>query len=82
MKPLRLEGGQRDIHVGARPYDPSRSRPISASPSATDTNSPPPDTRSGPNRASNNPRTAGTKIVDEGDAGEKLAAFLVAEGVA
>ncbi|MBD8476759.1 electron transfer flavoprotein subunit beta/FixA family protein [Microbacterium sp. CFBP 8794] len=28
------------------------------------------------------PRTAGTKIVDEGDAGEKLAAFLVAEGVA
>lgn len=27
-------------------------------------------------------RTAGTKIVDEGDAGEKLAAFLVAEGVA
>lgn len=28
------------------------------------------------------PRAAGTKIVDEGDAGEKLAAFLVAEGVA
>ncbi|MDT0116131.1 electron transfer flavoprotein subunit beta/FixA family protein [Microbacterium sp. PRF11] len=28
------------------------------------------------------PREAGTKIVDEGDAGEKLAAFLVAEGVA
>ncbi|WP_295826548.1 electron transfer flavoprotein subunit beta/FixA family protein [uncultured Microbacterium sp.] len=28
------------------------------------------------------PRSAGTKIVDEGDAGEKLAAFLVAEGVA
>lgn len=28
------------------------------------------------------PRTAGIKIVDEGDAGEKLAAFLVAEGVA
>lgn len=28
------------------------------------------------------PREAGTKIVDEGDAGEKLAAYLVAEGVA
>lgn len=28
------------------------------------------------------PRQAGTKIVDEGDAGEKLAAFLRAEGVA
>lgn len=28
------------------------------------------------------PRRAGTRIVDEGDAGEKLAAFLVAEGVA
>lgn len=28
------------------------------------------------------PRAAGTTIVDEGDAGEKLAAFLVAEGVA
>jgi len=28
------------------------------------------------------PRAAGIKIVDEGDAGEKLAAFLVAEGVA
>lgn len=28
------------------------------------------------------PRAAGTKIVDEGDAGEKLAAFLAAEGVA
>ncbi|KEP74839.1 electron transfer flavoprotein subunit beta [Microbacterium sp. SUBG005] len=28
------------------------------------------------------PRQAGTKIVDEGDAGEKLAAFLLAEGVA
>ncbi|MDF2990369.1 MAG: electron transfer flavoprotein subunit beta [Microbacterium sp.] len=28
------------------------------------------------------PRAAGTKIVDEGDAGEKLAAFLIAEGVA
>ncbi len=28
------------------------------------------------------PRAAGTKIVDEGDAGEKLAAFLLAEGVA
>ncbi|MDQ1085291.1 MULTISPECIES: electron transfer flavoprotein subunit beta/FixA family protein [Microbacterium] len=28
------------------------------------------------------PRKAGTKIVDEGDAGEKLAAFLMAEGVA
>ena len=28
------------------------------------------------------PRAAGTKIVDQGDAGEKLAAFLVAEGVA
>ncbi len=28
------------------------------------------------------PRQAGTKIVDEGDAGEKLAAFLVAEWVA
>ncbi|MCJ1708258.1 electron transfer flavoprotein subunit beta/FixA family protein [Microbacterium sp. VKM Ac-2923] len=27
------------------------------------------------------PRAAGTKIVDEGDAGEKLAAFLLAEGV-
>lgn len=27
------------------------------------------------------PRQAGTKIVDEGDAGEKLAAYLVAEGV-
>ncbi len=27
-------------------------------------------------------RAAGTKIVDEGDAGEKLAAFLLAEGVA
>ncbi|WP_285137632.1 electron transfer flavoprotein subunit beta/FixA family protein [Microbacterium sp. lyk4-40-TSB-66] len=28
------------------------------------------------------PRASGTKIVDEGDAGERLAAFLVAEGVA
>ncbi|WP_150955319.1 electron transfer flavoprotein subunit beta/FixA family protein [Microbacterium testaceum] len=28
------------------------------------------------------PREGGTKIVDEGDAGERLAAFLVAEGVA
>ncbi|SDO28186.1 electron transfer flavoprotein beta subunit [Microbacterium sp. ru370.1] len=28
------------------------------------------------------PRQAGTKIVDEGDAGERLAAFLLAEGVA
>ena len=28
------------------------------------------------------PREAGVKIVDEGDAGEKLAAFLLAEGVA
>jgi electron transfer flavoprotein beta subunit len=28
------------------------------------------------------PRRAGTKLVDEGDAGEKLAAFLLAEGVA
>jgi len=28
------------------------------------------------------PRAAGTKIVDEGDAGEKLAAFLMSEGVA
>lgn len=27
------------------------------------------------------PRTAGTKIVDDGDAGERLAAFLLAEGV-
>ncbi|BAJ74901.1 electron transfer flavoprotein, beta subunit [Microbacterium testaceum StLB037] len=28
------------------------------------------------------PREAGVKIIDEGDAGEKLAAFLLAEGVA
>jgi len=32
--------------------------------------------------AERSPRAAGTKIIDEGDAGEKLAAFLVAEGVA